>query len=77
VLTKRRYIPHASTQLPQESTMKQAKAVILQQGWQLRFINNLTRLTMEHTWAVAAETKTSSGSFAQLEATACRCCVRI
>ena len=41
------------------------------------FINKQTRLTMEHAWAVAAETKASSGSFAMLEATTCRCCVRI
>jgi len=32
---------------------------------------------MAHASAVAAETETSSGSFAMLEATACRCCVRI
>ena len=41
------------------------------------FINKQTRLTMEHASAVAAETKASSGSFAMLEATTCRCCVRI
>jgi len=32
---------------------------------------------MEHASAVAAITKASSGSFAMLKATACRCCVRI
>jgi len=36
------------------------------------FINKQTRLTVER-----AETKVSSGSFAVLEATRCRCCVRI
>jgi len=32
---------------------------------------------MEHASAIAAETKASSQSFAMLEATTCRCCVRI
>jgi len=32
---------------------------------------------MEHASAIAAETKAPSGSFAMLEATACRCCVQI
>jgi len=41
------------------------------------FINKQTRLTMERALAVAIETKVSSGSFAMLEATTCRCCVRI
>ena len=40
-------------------------------------INKQTRLTMEHASAVAAKTKASSGSFTMLEATTCRCCVRI
>ena len=40
-------------------------------------INKQTRLTMEHASAVTTETKASSGSFAMLEATTCRCCVRI
>jgi len=39
------------------------------------FINKQTKLTMEDTSAVAAETKAPLGSFAMLEATACRCCV--
>jgi len=41
------------------------------------FINNQTRLTMEHESAVEAETKASLGSFAMLEANVCRCCVQI
>ena len=41
------------------------------------FINKQTRLTVEHASAVTTETKASSGSFAMLEATTCRCCVRI
>jgi len=41
------------------------------------FINKPTRLTMERASAVTTETKASSGSFAILEATTCRCCVRI
>jgi len=41
-------------------------------------MNSQTRLTMEHASAVAVETNApSSGSFAMLEATACRCYVRI
>jgi len=32
---------------------------------------------MVHASAVTAETKASSGSFAMLEATMCRCCVPI
>jgi len=32
---------------------------------------------MERALAIAAETKTSSGSFAMLEATTCKCCVQI
>jgi len=36
-----------------------------------------TILTMEDAPAIAAETKASSRSFEMLEATACRCCVRI
>ena len=41
------------------------------------FINKQTRLTMERASAVTTETKASSGSFAMLQPTACRCCVRI
>jgi len=41
------------------------------------FINKLTRLTMQCASAVTTETKASSPSFAMLEATTCRCCVRI
>ena len=41
------------------------------------FTNKQTKLTMEHASAVTTETKASSGSFAMLEATMCRCCVRI
>ena len=41
------------------------------------FINKQTRLTMEHVLAVTTKTKASSGSFAILEATMCRCCVWI
>jgi len=41
------------------------------------FMNKQTRLTMEHASAVAAKTKASSGSIPMLEATTCRCCVRI
>jgi len=41
------------------------------------FINKQTRLTVEHASAVAAETKASLQNFEMLEATACRCCVRI
>ena len=41
------------------------------------FINKQTRLAMERASAVTTETKASSGSFAMLEATTCRCCVRI
>jgi len=32
---------------------------------------------MERASAITTETKASSGSFATLEATTCRCCVRI
>jgi len=32
---------------------------------------------MEHALAITTETKASSGSFAMLEATTCRCCVQI
>jgi len=41
------------------------------------FINKQTRLTAERASAVTTETKASSGSFAMLESTTCRCCVRI
>jgi len=41
------------------------------------FINKQTRSTMERASAVTTETNASSGSFATLEATTCRCCVRI
>jgi len=41
------------------------------------FISKQTRLTMEHALAITTETKASSGSFAMLEATTCRCCVQI
>ena len=41
------------------------------------FINKQTRLAMENASAIAAETKASLGSFAMLEATTRRCCVRI
>jgi len=41
------------------------------------FINKQTSLTMERASAVTTETKASMGSFAMLEATTCRCCVRI
>jgi len=39
--------------------------------------NKQTRLTMWHASAVTAETKTSLGSFAMLEATMSRCCLQI
>jgi len=41
------------------------------------FINNLARLIIEHASAIAAETKAPLRSFTMLEATTCRCCVRI
>jgi len=41
------------------------------------FIKKQTRLTMERASAVTTETKASTGGFAMLEATMCRCCVRI
>jgi len=41
------------------------------------YINKQTRLPMEHASVFADGTKASSGSFAMLEATTCRCCVRI
>jgi len=41
------------------------------------FTNKQTRLTVERAPAVTTETKASSRSFAMLEATRCRCCVRI
>ena len=40
------------------------------------FMNKQTRLTMERASAVTTETKASSGSFAMLESTTCRCRVR-
>jgi len=40
------------------------------------FINKQTRLTMEHASAVTTKTKASTGGFAMLEATTCRCCAR-
>jgi len=58
VLTKRCYIPHASKQLAQESTINQVKTVILQQRLQVLFCKITDE--MNHVLAVTAETKASS-----------------
>ena len=41
------------------------------------FIKKQTRLTKKHASVVTTKTKASSESFAMLESTTCRCCVRI
>ena len=72
-LTKRCYIPHSTRQLAQENTTKQVETVILQQRYQVRFPKQTDKIN--HVSAITTERRASSGSFAMLEATMCRCCV--
>jgi len=55
--------------------MNQVKTVILQQRWQVRFHKQTHKIN--HGSCVSRRNRKSSGSFAMLEATTCRCCVRI
>ena len=78
VLTKRCYIPHTSRQLVQESTTKQVKTIILQQCQQVRFHKQTDKIDHGACVSCHRRNKKHHREVSQmLEATTCRCCVRI